>query len=170
MSNTAIGRFFLFILLILLQITLFDKIHLFGYATPLLYIYFIIKLPGNINRNLILFLSAILGLCVDVFNSTLGLNMLACVLIGFSRTLFLNWMAPRDLFEDYIPSFQSFGMWPFLRYAFIMTLFHHLILFTSEALSFLDIISLTFRIAGSVILTILLIFACESITIGVSKR
>ena len=170
MSNTAIGRFFLFILLVLLQITLFDKIYLFGYATPLLYIYFIIKLPGNINRNLILFLSAILGLCIDWFNCTLGMNMLACVSIGFCRLFFLNWQAPRDLFEDYIPSVYSFGMWPFLRYVFIMTVFHHTILFTSEALSLFDPFALFFRIAGSVILTILLIFACESINIGVSKK
>ena len=170
MSNTAIGRFFSFILLILLQITLFDKIYLFGYATPLLYIYFIIKLPGNINRNWALFLSAILGLCVDAFNSTLGMNMLACVSIGFFRIFFLNWQAHRDLFEDYIPSFHSFGIWPFLRYAFIMTLLHHIILFTSEALSFFDLVALIFRIGGSIILTIILIFACESINIGVSKK
>ena len=170
MSNTAIGRFFLFILLILLQIILFDKIHLFGYATPLLYIYFIIKLPGHINRSLELFLSAILGLCVDWFDSTLGMNMLACVLIGFFRSFFLEWMAPRDLFEKYTPSFHSLGMWSFLRYAFIMTLFHHIILFTSESLSFFDPLALFFRITGSVILTIILIFACESFNFGVSKK
>ena len=170
MSNAAIGRFFLFILLVLLQITLFDRIHLFGYAVPLLYIYFIIKLPGHTNRSLVLFLSAILGLCVDLFNSTLGMNMLACVLIGFFRSIFLVWMAPRDLFEDYTPSFHSFGVWPFLRYAAVMVLLHHIILFLSESFSFFDPLALIFRITGSAILTILLIFACESINLGISKK
>ena len=170
MLNKAIGRFLLFILLILLQIMLFDKIHIFGYATPLLYIYFIIKLPGNLNRNRVLLMSAVLGLCIDMLNATLGMNMLACVSIGFFRIFFLNWMAPRDLFEDYIPSFQSFGMWPFLRYALVITVFHHIILFTSEALSFFDPFALIFRIVGSVILTIILIFACESINSGASKK
>ena len=170
MSNTAIGRFFLFILLILLQVTIFDKIYIFGYAVPLLYIYFIIKLPGHINRSLLLFLSAVLGLCVDLFNSTLGINMLACVSIGFFRSVFLDWLAPRDLFEEYIPSFHSFGAWPFFRYVFIMTLLHHIILFISESWSFFDSLALIFQITGSVILTILLIFACESINFGVSKK
>jgi hypothetical protein len=170
MLDTAIGRFFLFISLILLQITLFDKIHIFGYVTPLLYIYFIIKLPGNMNRSLVLFLSAILGLCIDGFNCVLGMNMLACVSIGFFRSFFLDWQAPRDLFEDYIPSSRLFGMWPFLRYAFIMTLLHHIILFTSESLSFFDPFALLFRIVGSVILTILLIFACESINFGATRK
>jgi len=149
---------------------LFDRIHLFGYAMPLLYIYFIIKLPGNMNRSLELFLSAILGLCIDLFDSTLGMNMLACIWIGFFRSFFLEWLAPHDLFENYTPSFRSFGMWPFLRYAFIMTLFHHVILFTSESLSFFDPLALIFRIAGSVVLTIILIFACESFNFGVSKK
>jgi len=170
MLNKAIVRFLLFILLILLQIMLFDKIHIFGYATPLLYIYFIIKLPGNLNRNRVLLMSAVLGLCIDMLNATLGMNMLACVSIGFFRIFFLNWMAPRDLFEDYTPSFLSFGMWPFLRYALIMTFVHHIILFTSEALSFFDFYALFFRIMGSVILTIILIFACESINSGASKK
>ena len=170
MPNTALRHFFLFILLILLQITLFDKIHLFGYATPLLYIYFIIALPGHTNRSFVLFLSALLGLIIDLFNFTLGMNMLACVLIGFFRSFFLEWLAPRDLFDDYIPSIRLFGMWPFLRYAFVMTLFHHTILFASESLSFLDPFALFFRIAGSVILTIILIFACESINVGVLRK
>ena len=169
MSNAAIGRFFLFILLIALQVTLFDRIHLFGYATPLLYIYFIIKLPGNMNRNRVLLLSAILGLCVDAFNYTLGVNMLACVTIGFCRNFFLEWLAPRDLFQEYTPSIRLFGMGPFLRYTLIMTTLHHIVLFISESLSFFDLLALIFRVTGSVILTILLIFACESINFGVSK-
>ena len=170
MSNAAIRRFFQFILLILLQITLFDKIYLFGYAVPLLYIYFIIKLPGNMNHSRVLFLSATLGLCVDWFNCTLGMNMLACVVIGGFRNIFLDWLAPRDLFEDYTPSFHLFGVWPFLRYVSIMTLLHHTILFISESLSFFDPLALFFRIAGSVILTIILIFAFESINFGVSRK
>ena len=170
MSNTVIGRFLLFILLIVLQIALFNKIHLFGYATPLLYIYFIITLPGNMNRNLVLFLSAFLGLCIDWLNCTLGMNMLACVVIGFSRRFFLDWLAPGDLFENYIPSFRTFGIWPFLRYAFIMTLLHHIVLFTAESLSFFDPVTLIFRIVGSVILSILLILACESINLGILKK
>ena len=169
MTNTAIGRFFLFILLLLAQVALLDKIHLFGYAVPLLYIYFIIKLPGNMNRSVVLLLSALLGLCVDWFNSTLGINMLACVSIGFFRSVFLNWLAPRDLFEEYAPSFYSFGVWPFLRYAAIMILLHHIILFTVESLSFFDPLALFFRITGSSILTLLLVFTCASINSGVFK-
>jgi len=170
MQSTVLERFLLFILLIVLQITLFDEIHLFGVATPLLYIYFILKLPGNMNRISVLFLSAILGLIIDWFNHTLGVNMLACVIIGFFRSFLLNWLAPRELFENYSLSIRTFGVRIFFRYAFTMTLIHHVILFTVESLSFFDPLSLISRITGSIILTALLIFAFESINFGVSKR
>ncbi|GHV22498.1 rod shape-determining protein MreD [Clostridia bacterium] len=170
MSSSGIGRIFLFILLVFLQVWLFDKIHLFGYVTPLLYIYFIIKLPGDMNQNLVLLLSALLGLSVDLFEYTLGLNMLACVVTGFLRCYLLNLYAPRDLFESYSPSFDSFGATGFLRYALLITFIHQLVLFTTESFSLFDPVSLIFRIAGSVILTMFLIFAFESINFGVSKK
>jgi rod shape-determining protein MreD len=169
MAGTAIGRMVLFVLLILLQITLFDKIHVFGCATPLLYIYFILKLPGGMNRNLVLVLSAVLGLCIDIFDHTMGMNMLACVVGGFSRRFFLDWFVPRDVHEDYVPSFRSLGMGIFLRYACAMTLLHHVVLFVAEAMSLLEPLVLLSRIVGSAILTLLLIFACESINFE-SKR
>ncbi|GHS97155.1 rod shape-determining protein MreD [Bacteroidia bacterium] len=170
MSSSGIGRIFLFILLVFLQVWLFDKIHLFGYVTPLLYIYFIIKLPGGMNQNVVLLLSALIGLSVDLFEYTLGLNMLACVITGFMRCYLLNLYAPRDIFESYAPSFGSFGAAVFLRYAFLMTLIHHLVLFMTESLTLFDPVSLIFRILGSVILTMFLIFALESINFGVSKK
>ena len=170
MLNPGIGRLFSFILLVVLQVILFDKIHLFGYVTPLLYIYFIIKLPSDMNWNVILVLSALLGFCIDIFNYTLGLNMLACVIAGFCRCFFLNLFAPRDLFDSYVPSFDSFSVAVFLRYAFLMTLLHQIVLFTTESLSFFDPLSLIFRITGSVILTMFLIFAFESLNFRIAKK
>jgi rod shape-determining protein MreD len=163
MSNSTLKQIGLFLLLVALQLVLLDKIHLFGYATPLIYIYFIIRLPGNMNRSLVLFLSALLGLSLDLFSYTLGINMLACVIIGFSRRFILNSFAPRDLHEDYDPSFHSFGKLLFLEYAVVMTLLHHLVLFSVESLSLFDFQALLFRVAGSAILTLSLVFTLESI-------
>jgi rod shape-determining protein MreD len=163
MSDTVIGRIFLFLLLVALQTALFDRIHLFGCATPLLYIYFIIKLPGSMNRNAVLLLAAGLGLCVDLLSHTSGMNMLACVVVGFGRYFLLDWFIPRDLNIEYAPSFRSLGMPVFLRYALVVTLLHHAVLFSAESFSLFDPLSLILRIAGSLILTMLLIFAFENL-------
>jgi rod shape-determining protein MreD len=170
MSSSGIKQVLLFILLVFLQVWLFNKIHLFGYATPLFYVYFIIKLPGDMNRNIVVILSALIGLCVDLFEYTLGLNMMTCVIIGFVRYYFLKLFAPRDIFESFIPSFNSFGQALFLRYAGAMTFLFLMILFIIESLSLFDPLVLIFRITGSFILTMLLIFAFESINLGVSKK
>ena len=165
MSNLWIRQTLLFILLVFLQVWLFNKIHLFGFITPLLYIYFIIKLPVNMNRNWVLVLSALMGLTIDLFSFTLGVNMLASIVIAFLRFYFLKLFAPRDVFESDVPSFSTFGRALFFRYAFLMTLLHQIILFTTESFSLFDPLSLILRVIGSTILTMLLVYAFECIKI-----
>jgi rod shape-determining protein MreD len=150
-------------MLVFLQVWLFNKIHIEGVATPLLYVYFIVKLPVDANRNLTLVLSALLGLTIDMFSFTLGMNMLASVVIGFLRSYFLKLFAPRDIFESYMPSFSAFGKAMFMRYASLMILMHQFVLFMVESLSFFDALHLFLRIAGSFTITALLVFAFESI-------
>ena len=160
----------LFILLVFLQIWIFDNIHLFGFATPLLYIYFLIKLPIKLSRNIVMLLSALLGFIIDVFGGTLGLNMTAMIIIGFLRYYLLKLFAPKDVFDDYSPSFNSFGTYFFIRYAGITTLIHIILLYMIESLSVFNPLLLSLRIIGSFILTILLIFAFESVNLNVFKK
>jgi hypothetical protein len=149
---------------------LFDKVHLFGYAIPLLYIHFIIKLPVNTNRNVVLLLSALMGLCIDLFEYTLGLNMLSCLAIGFSRYYLLKLFAPRDLFESDGPAIRSFGKALFFRYLASMVFLHQVVLFTTESLSLFDSSRLLFHILGSSVLTVSILYAFESINFGDSKK
>lgn len=164
MSNNGIRQIVLFLLLVLLQVGLFNKIHLFGYATPILYIYFILKLPVQLNRNWVILLSFLMGFCIDIFSYTLGLNMLACTLTGFSRIYLLKLFTPRDLFESVDPSFASFGKGLFMRYATAFTLGHLIVLYLAESFSFFDPVDLLLRIGGSSLLTLILIFATESLS------
>ncbi|MDR3217554.1 MAG: rod shape-determining protein MreD [Dysgonamonadaceae bacterium] len=170
MKKFLFRQILLFVLLIFLQVWLFNSIHLFGVATPLVYIYFLIKLPVNTNRNMVLLLSALLGFSIDIFEYTWGLNMFAMTITGFLRHFFLKLFAPRDLFDEYIPSFTTFGKQMFIRYAGILTLVHIVILFATESLSLFDPLRLCMRIAGSYILTILLIFALDSLNFESLKK
>ena len=170
MSKTAIQQIFLFVLLVLLQIWLFNNIHLFGVATPFVYLYFMLKLPVKMNRNMVLILSALMGLIIDLFGSTLGLNMFVMVMIGFLRFYFLKLFAPRDVYEDYVPSFETFGNFMFVRYVGTLTLIHVTILHLMESFTLFDPINLVLRILGSFILTVLLICAFESINVRGFKK
>ncbi|MDR2843831.1 MAG: rod shape-determining protein MreD [Candidatus Symbiothrix sp.] len=162
MLRSGIGLILLFIALVFLQVSLFDKIHIFGYATPMLSIYFIIKMPGQTNQNQVLLVSAFLGLCIDIFTGILGINMLACVVTAFNRPFFLKLFAPKDTHGAYTPSFFSFGNVMFIQFAVWMTLLHHILVFAIESFSLFDPLGLFIRIVSSVTLTVLLIAACES--------
>ncbi|MCC8147330.1 MAG: rod shape-determining protein MreD [Bacteroidales bacterium] len=170
MGNTWLKLILLFVLLFFLQVWLFNKIHLFGYATPLLYIYLILKLPVDMNRNVVVVIAALTGLLIDVFSYTLGMHMLATVVAGFMRYYLLKIFTPRDMFESVLPSFSSFGYSLFLRYAGFVVLIHHILLFSIESLSLFDPVNLILRIVGSFILTMFLIFAFESINLGSFKK
>ncbi|MDR2621071.1 MAG: rod shape-determining protein MreD [Dysgonamonadaceae bacterium] len=170
MNKVTIQRLLLFILLVLLQVWLFNSIHLFGIATPFVYLYFILKLPVKMNRNTVLMLSALIGLIIDLFGFTLGLNMAVMVIVGFLRFYLLKLFAPRDVFEDYVPSFETLGNFMFVRYAGTMTLIHVTILHLMESFTLFDPIKLALRILGSFILTVLLIYAIESVNIGGLKK
>lgn len=170
MGNTGVKLILLFILLFFLQIWLFDKIHLLGIATPLLYVYLIVKLPVEMNRNVVILIAALLGLLIDLFNHTLGLHTMACVVAGFMRYYLLKVFTPRDIFESVSPAFTTFGKSLFLRYAGFVTLIHHIVLFTAESFSLFDPINLVLRVIGSFILTLFFIFVLESIKLGPSKK
>lgn len=161
MNVNFIKLFLLFIVLVSLQVFLLSNIHLFGLATPLLYIYFVLKLPVLMSRNLVLLLSFTMGLVIDLLSQTLGLNMLALSIVGFCRAYVFRVFAPKEVFDNFIPSFTTFGMLPFLGYAAVMALIHHTLVFSIEMFSMLDFGSLMARIFSSTALTLVLIFAFE---------
>ena len=54
-----------FVLLLLLQVLVFNHIHLFGFATPLLYVYVMLLFRRNFPKWAILCCGFLGGLCVD---------------------------------------------------------------------------------------------------------
>jgi len=170
MKKISIQLILLFFLLIFLQVWLFNNIHLFGVATPLVYIYFLIKLPIGMNRNVAMLLSALLGFIIDIFGNTLGLTMFAMVISGFIRYYLVKLFTPRDIPDDCIPSFDTFGKFLFLRYAGVITLIHVFLLYSIESFSLFNPGVIFLRIISSFTLTFLLIFAFESINFGIFKK
>ena len=59
-----------FVGLALLQVLVFNQLHIGGYATPFLYIYFILKFNSKVGRNQLMLWAFMIGLTVDVFGNT----------------------------------------------------------------------------------------------------
>ncbi|MBN2829899.1 MAG: rod shape-determining protein MreD [Candidatus Cloacimonetes bacterium] len=151
-----------FIVLVLVQVLILNNIKFLGIINPYLYILFILTLPLSINRGLLLFLAFVLGLSIDIFSNTPGMHAFATVFVAFFRNPIIKLLIPRDdNYELIIPSMKSFGMGQFVRYAVLMVLVHHLILFSVESFSLNALGLLFLRLFFSSIFTLLLVLGIE---------
>ena len=121
-----------FIGLVLLQVLILNNVHIAGYATPFLYIYLILKFESETPRNALMLWAFFLGLTVDIFSDTPGMNAAATVALAFLRPTFLRLFVPRDTLENIVPSIKSMGIAPFLKYLVVSVFVHHAILLTID--------------------------------------
>lgn len=156
-----LARIAWFVALALVQALLLNNISLFELATPFVYVYFILALDKDTDHISLMVMAFALGLVVDIFSNTPGVNAGASVLIAFLRPSLLRLFSPRDEYENFEPGIYTLGIWPFVRYAFVSVLLHHTVLFFLEAFSFAHIGYLLLRILCSALLTVVLIMAIE---------
>ncbi|MDR2919511.1 MAG: rod shape-determining protein MreD [Tannerella sp.] len=165
MIKSYLKVFAYFIFFVILQVLVLNNIQLFKFVIPLLYVYVIVKIPTNLTRTSIILISFALGLVIDLFFNTLGLHAAACSFAGFFRGPLLKTFSDKDFFEGATPSYRTLGIGGFIRYAFLLVLLHHTVLFLIESVSLFDPFFLALRIIGSVILTSLCIFVVEAFNI-----
>ena len=162
MINQILRYTGIFIVLILLQILLFDKIMFSGYVNPYVYILIILVLPVEIPSWFLLIISFITGMVIDLFSGTLGMHTASTVLAGFVRPYILRVIAPRDGFDSGdAPSIALNGGRWFLIYTLIMVAIHHLSLFFLEVFSFTDFFRTLLRVMLSTIFTVVFVFLIE---------
>ncbi|KAA6344267.1 hypothetical protein EZS27_008084 [termite gut metagenome] len=158
-----IFRWIWFITLILIQVLICNNICIGGYATPFLYIYFILKLDSSTSRNSLMFWAFLLGFIIDLFSNTLGMNTIAIVLLAFLRPFLLRLFVSRDNMNISIPSARTMGRIPFNKYIATSVFLHHTVLLTIEFFSFSGIGELLLRIFAGSLLTFIFIIAVDSI-------
>lgn len=163
MIITYIHRIGWFVGLVLLQVLILNNVHIAGYATPFLYIYFILKFNSGTSRNELMLWAFFFGLTIDVFSDTPGMNAAATVLLAFLRPSLLRLFTPRDNQEHLIPSFKSMGIAPFLKYTIASVFIHSLALLSIEFFSFTGIWLLLLRVVLCAVLTVSCIVALEGI-------
>lgn len=131
---TDIAKFSgLFILVVFVQVLIFDNIYLHGYAHVFFYVLLVLLLPVEINKYFLMLIGFFLGLLVDIFNNTIGMHAFATVLITFIRPFVLRIYAPRDGYEPgEKPGIVNYGYIWFLKYALTILLIHHLAFFCIE--------------------------------------
>lgn len=163
MIQIALRRMFWMILLLALQVVVFNHVHLYGYATPMPYVYALLILPAVTPRWLYVLLGFALGLCVDVGANTPGMAAAAGTLTGLAAPFFLHLFAPKEFDDDstLLPSVGSMGWGSFLSYVTSALLLHVGTFYAIEDFAFYLPLRLFLNILGSTVFSILLIIAFE---------
>ena len=151
-----------FIGLVLFQVLILNQMHINGYATPFLYIYFILQFRSRAGRNELMLWAFFMGLVVDMFCNTPGMNAAAATGLAFFRTLLLRMVTLRDLDENFRPSPKVLGYAVFFRYLLLTCTLFCLLFFLINTFSFLHIPTMLLKIFSSTATTILCIMGVES--------
>ena len=148
-----------FFLLVIMQVLVFNNINLFGYTNPLIYIVFIFFYPLKKEKGTFIFLSFLLGLSIDLFSNTGGINAAATLFIAFIRLPLLSSILGKTDFDFQLFNIRSISFGKALSFITLMTVIHHSIVFSLDYFSlndFVSILSKTFTTALFSILIILL--------------
>lgn len=153
-----------FVLVVLVQVLIFNNIELGGYLNPYVYIIFIILLPFETPAWVLLVLGFILGLSVDIFSETLGMHTAATVLMSYMRPLALSVVSPRDGYESgSFPRVHYYGLGWFIQYALILVFAHHTVLFLTELFKTADFFHVILRIILSTLFSLFIICTSQYI-------
>ena len=161
MSEDLLKRLGWFALFFLAQVMVLGRIHLFNYATPLFYVYFVAMFPRNHEKWAILVWSFLLGLCVDIFSNTPGLAAASLTVIAAIQPYYLELYVPRDSADNLKPSMKTLGPVKFAYYIVPIVLVYCLLFYSLEMLTFFNAFYWLMCVVGSAIITLLLIFTLE---------
>lgn len=145
-SRTLFTDILMIVLLIALQIFVLNRITLFGKYTPVLYPVFVMFYPFFRSRYQFLGLSFLLGLGIDVFLHTWGINAFATTVIAYFRTLIFR--TSTDTSTDFF-SFQSLQWSQYLFFILSSIFLHQLLVQYIEFFKFSRFLEIFLNVAAT---------------------
>lgn len=146
----------------------FDNIRFGNYIHPYVYVLFIMLLPFETPKWSLLLNGFLIGIIIDIFSGTPGLNAAATVFMAFVRPFIIGITTRKSDIEDKnAPTITEMGLQWFLVYGLLLLLLHNLVLFWLEAFSIklLGVILLETLVSApvSLIVIILIIYIFKPI-------
>jgi len=147
-----------FILLVLVQVLVFNRLNFFGFINPMVYILFLYWYPIKENRAVFIGLSFLLGLSIDFFSDTMALHSAATITIAYLRPVIMRFIFGINY------EFQSFKLSNTTRaqqftFLALLILVHHLVYFSLEIFSIANLFLIVKKVltigSASIILCLL---------------
>ena len=155
MNSTLLVNISRFVLLLAVQIIIFNNMNFLGYISPFPYLLFIILYPVNGNKSGLLIASFLLGLTMDMFSNSGGIHATACLILAYFRPYVFKFAF--GLSYEYQTILLNDVLTP-ERFSFILlsVVIHHFTIFILEAFQFSFFWDILLRTLLSTVFTILL--------------
>jgi len=154
MNSALLGNIARFILLLVAQVLIFNRIDLFGFINPFPYVLFIILYPVNGNKSGLLAASFLLGLLMDMFWNSGGVHAAACLVLAYYRPAIFKFSF--GLSYEYqtvrLNDVVTLERFSFLLIAIVL---HHFVLFVLEVFKVSFLWDILVRTVLSTIFTII---------------
>ena len=154
MNSALLGNIARFILLLVAQVLIFNRIDLFGFINPFPYVLFIILYPVNGNKSGLLAASFLLGLLMDMFWNSGGVHAAACLVLAYYRPAIFKFSF--GLSYEYQTVRLNYVVTP-ERFSFLLIaiVLHHFVLFVLEVFKVSFLCDILVRTVLSTIFTII---------------
>lgn len=155
MNSAMLFNITRFILLLAVQVVIFNNFNFLGYINPFPYILFIILYPVNGNKYGLLAASFFLGLIMDLFCNSGGVHAAACLTLACFRPSIFKFSF--GLSYEYQTVRLNDVLTP-ERFSFILlaVIIHHLTLFILEVFTFEFLWDIILRTVVSTLFTIII--------------
>jgi hypothetical protein len=165
MNQTPLTRILFAIVIVALQVLIFNHVHILGYATPLVCVYILMTFPLSMPKYSKLLWGFGIGLVQDAFANTPGVMAATLTFMAFIQGTLLEFFGGQDSDDDgdEVPSTKTLGLYFFLRYAAVSVLIQTAVFYLLMTFNFFNPLDTAINIAGSSVLSFLAIWFMESI-------
>jgi len=155
MNSAVLVNIFRFIMLLAIQVVIFNNMNFLGYISPYPYILYIILYPVNSNRSGLILSSFLLGITMDMFCNSGGIHAASCLILAYYRPYIFKFSF--GLSYEYQTIKLNDSLTP-ERFSFILVsvVLNHIVLFILEAFQFKFIWDILLRTLFSSIFTIII--------------
>lgn len=134
-SNYYFINIIRFLVLVLAQVLICNKIGFLGFINPMIYILFLYWYPIKQNRAVFIVISFLLGFTIDIFSDTLAIHAAATTTIAYLRPAIMRFCFGVNY------EFQSFKLSSVPRiqqitYIALLIVIHHTVFYILEVFSF----------------------------------
>lgn len=161
----------LIVCLMAAQVLICNHIMLFGLAVPLIFFYPVLRLPMSMPVKGVLTISFLLGLVMDIFSDTPGVNTISCTILAvLRRPVFHLFSGNDEALAGISPSISTLGIWTYFKYLLLLVPAYCLISVSLEYFTFSGIQRTLSIIGASSLLSIFLLSGIDALTGGRAQR